>query len=194
MELHPFKNWWLLGLKGLILFLLGLYTLFNTDTAADGLILFFGISAVLGGVSEIFLALTNRDRDNWGGLLGEGVLDLLIGIILLAKPDVANILPILIGIWILFSGISLLMRSLRGSDQPEAAEGPGGLWLGIVLIIVGLLAVINPFGAYQALMGFLGFSLLILGLIVMFVAWKLRGVKKQIGSAAAAVKSRLQDR
>ena len=194
MAFQPFKNWWLLGLKGLILFLLGLYTLFNTDTAAGGLILFFGIAAVLAGVSEIFVALTNRAQDNWGGLLGEGVLDLLIGVILLAKPGVANILPILIGIWILFSGISLLMRSLRGTDQPEAAEGPSGLWMAIILIVVGLLAVINPFGAYQALMGFLGFSLLILGLIVLFVAWKLRGVKKQIGAAGAAVKARLQDR
>ena len=193
MEIRLFKNWWLLGLKGLVFFLLGIFTLFNSNTAAETLILVFGISGLLAGLSEIAVSLSNRDQENWGALLGEGVLDLLIGLIFLIKPGVANILPVLVGIWVLFAGISLLSRSLRGGREPVLEES-GGSWLGIILIIVGFFLVTNPFGAYQTLMVFLGIALVLLGLVVMFIAWKLRGVGKRIGQAVETLTSRFKDR
>ena len=193
MAIKIFKNWWLLFIKGLILALLGLYTVFNTETSAEGLILFFGITALLSGAGEIFTALSNRDQNEWGALLSEGVLDVLIGIILLSKPEAANLLPILIGIWILFSGISLLSRSLA-LRREGGEDWTNWLIFSIVIIIVGFLVVTNPFGAYQTLMLFLGVSLILLGAVVMFIAWKLRGLKVMAVDAREKITGRIKGR
>ncbi len=187
MAIRLFKNWWLLGLKGLILFLLGLYTLLNPDTAAGFLPIYLGIAGVLAGISEIILALTNRDKEEWGSFLAEGILDLLIGVIFLSLPEAANIIPILLGIWILFSGASLLMRGLRGKTESNY------LIPSLLLLVVGFLMVTNPFGTYVSLMILLGIVLIVVGLALMFVSWKLRGLGHKLEDAAEAVTQRLQN-
>lgn len=183
-----FKNWWLLGLKGLMLFGLGLFALFNPGTAAGVLVTYLGIAGILAGIAEIALAFSNREREEWGSYLGEGVLDLLVGIVFLTRPEVVNILPILLGVWILFTGASLLMRGLRGR-----AEG-SYLVPGILMLVLGFLLISNPFGAYVSILIVLGIALLLLGLSLMFVSWKLRGLGKKVGRAAEAVAGRLQNR
>ncbi len=189
MAIRLFKNWWLIGLKGLFLFLLGLFTLLNPDTAADFIPFYLGLAGVIAGLGEITLALTNRENENWGSFLAEGILDLLIGIIFLSKPEVANIIPILLGIWILFSGAALLMRGLRG-------QAPNNNYLlpALLLLVIGFLMVTNPFGAYVSLMILLGIVLIVVGLAIMFVSWKLRGLKKEWKETAGNIQSRMKER
>ena len=183
-----FKNWWLLGLKGLILFALGLYALFNRGTAAGVLVTYLGIAGILAGIAEIGLALSNRDQEEWGSFLGEGVLDLLVGIVFLTRPEVVNIIPILLGVWILFTGASLLMRGLRGRVE--------GSYLipSILMLVLGFVLITNPFSAYISLMILLGMVLLLVGLALMFVSWKLRSLGKKVERATEAVATRLQNR
>ena len=188
MEIKLFKNWWLLGLKGLILLLLGLYTVFNPSTAAGFLPMYLGVAGVLAGIAEIGLALTNWEHEERGSFLGEGVLDLLVGIVFLTRPEVANILPILLGIWIMFSGASLLMRGLRGRVEGNY------LIPSLLVLVLGFLLVTNPFGAYVSLMLFLGIVLIVIGLALLFVSWKLRGLGRKLDRAADAMASRLQNR
>jgi len=188
MAFRIFKNWWLLGLKGLMLFALGLFAVFNPSTATGVLATYLGIAGILAGTAEIAMALSNRDREDWGSYLGEGVLDLLIGLLFLVRPEIANIIPIVLGIWILFSGASLLMRGLGGRTTGSY------LVSSILMLILGFLLIIHPFGAYISLMVFLGLVLGIAGLAFMFVSWKLRGLGKKVEQTAERLAARLQER
>jgi len=188
MAFRIFKNWWLLGLKGLMLFALGLFAVFNPSTATGVLATYLGIAGILAGTAEIAMALSNRDREDWGSYLGEGVLDLLIGLLFLVRPEIANIIPIVLGIWILFSGASLLMRGLRGRVEGNY------LIPSLLILVLGFLLVTNPFGAYVSLMAFLGVALIVIGLALMFVSWKLRGLGKKFEQTAEQLAARLQER
>ena len=75
------------------------------------LVFYLGLLALLGGVAEITLAILNRDRPQWTGYLLEGLLDVGIGVLLLAKPGVVELIPIMLGIWIVASGTLLLVRT-----------------------------------------------------------------------------------
>jgi len=189
MAIRLFKNWWLLGLKGLFLFLLGLFTLLNPDTAAGFIPFYLGLAGVIAGLGEITLALTNREHENWGSFLAEGILDLLIGIIFLTKPEVANIIPFLLGIWILFSGASLLMRGLRGKSPNNNYLLPA-----LLLLVIGFLMVTNPFSAYVSLMILLGIVLIVVGLAIMFVSWRLRKIREDLEEVGEKIKTRLEER
>ncbi len=188
MAFRIFKNWWLLGLKGLMLFALGLFAVFNPSTATGVLATYLGIAGILAGTAEIAMAFSNRDREDWGSYLGEGVLDLLIGLLFLVRPEIANIIPIVLGIWILFSGASLLMRGLRGRVEGNY------LIPSLLILVLGFLLVTNPFGAYVSLMVFLGVALIAIGLALMFVSWKLRGLGKKVEQSTEQLAARLQER
>ena len=60
-----------------------------------GITFYMGISLLLTGIALIIAAIADRnDIENWGWRLAEGILDALIGIILLANPGItATVIP-----------------------------------------------------------------------------------------------------
>ena len=171
MSFRPFRNWWLLALKGALLMIFGLYILFNPGVALGGLVLYLGITAIASGVLELVLAFTEGgDR---GSYLFDGLLDLLIGALLLWRPEVLGLIPILLGVWVGISGISLLMRSLR---QRKAGEKSWGSWLilSVVLIVLGAQLIFDPVGSMISVAWILGIVLLLFGVLLVFLALKIR--------------------
>lgn len=109
------KNWWILTIKGLITFTLGLLVIFMKP---DNLMLIAGIFALLlifSGISMILLSIWNKrkfpDRD-WK--LTEGFIDLIIGLIIISfsSPD-PGIFIALVTIWISFMGILQISSGYR---------------------------------------------------------------------------------
>lgn len=92
---------------------MGAYTLFNAELALVALVFYLGLLALLGGVVEVALAILNCDKPQWTGDLLKGLLDIGIGALLLAKPEVIGLIPILLGIWIVASGILLRTYEAR---------------------------------------------------------------------------------
>ncbi len=178
-----FRNWWLLALKGALLVGLGAYILFNADLALSALIYYIGLFTVLGGVAEVVLAVLNRDRPHWVGYLLEGILDIGIGVLLLAKPGVVELIPIVLGIWIFASGVLLMVRTFM-SRKDGGAYWANWVVLSALLILLGLWLVFDPTGTLVSVTWLLGLVMFAFGLLVLMMAFRLRSHNVAIRSAA----------
>lgn len=174
-----FRNWWLLAFKGLVLLLMGGFILFNPELALDTIVFYLGLLALVGGVAEVVLAVLGRDRPQWTGYLLEGLLDVGIGVLLLTRPVVAEVLPILLGIWLVASGVMLLVRAIR-SRKAGHASWANWLLLSILLIAIGLWVIYDPRGTLVSFTLLMGIALSAFGLLVLMVALHLRGARKAL--------------
>jgi uncharacterized membrane protein HdeD (DUF308 family) len=184
-----FRNWWLLALKGFLLLLMGAYTLFNAELALAALVFYLGLLAVVGGVAEVALAILNRDKPQWTGYLLEGLLDVGIGVLLLAKPGVVSLIPVMLGIWIVASGILLLVRTLR-ARQEGGAYWANWLVLSLLLVLLGLWLIFDPTGTLVSVTWLLGLVMFAFGLLVLLIAFRLRSANNAIKKAAEDLEAR----
>jgi len=77
------------------------------DATLVALTILFIVAFLVSGIFEIILAVGNRDRRGWGWALAGGILDLVLGIILMVIPPVMTTLVL-----IYFVGFWLLIRSV----------------------------------------------------------------------------------
>jgi len=179
MEATRFKNWWLILIKGIVLIILAFVIFRHPVETLVGITLYMGIGLLLTGIVLIIAAIAARNvLENWGWRLAEGILDVFIGMMLLANPGVtAVIIPFLIGFWVAFYGI-LLFADAFGSKK----AGFGNWWLeliaGIVTVIMGYVIAFHPVISILAITTFIGISLLIVGLFNVVLSLDIRKVNK----------------
>ena len=168
-----FHNWWLLLIKGLLLAALGLYTLFNADGTLATIVLYLGIMSLVWGAGEVMMAILGQA--NRMSFLLEGLVDLVLGYLLLTRPGIVGLIPILIGIWVGLSGLTLFVRAIR---ERKAGSATWGNWmvLSIVLIVLALWLILDPIGTLISMTWLLAIILLAFGVLVMMIAWKVRTV------------------
>ena len=113
-------NWWALALRGVAAILFATIAFFWPQLTATALLLLFGIYAFLDGIFALIAALrAARRHRRSGGLLLEGVLDLVIAIIVFAWPRTALVALIyLIALWAVVTGIALLSAAFRIRYEP----------------------------------------------------------------------------
>jgi uncharacterized membrane protein HdeD (DUF308 family) len=100
--------------------------------------------------------------------LAVGLIDLVLGILLLVRPELAaEILPLIVGVLILFDGMFKLQIALdlrRGGLPGWIAE----LVLALLSGVCGVLLILNPFAGALALMILMGVSLTVDGIQNLF--------------------------
>jgi len=80
-----------------------------------GLSGFFSILILLSGFLTIFYAFGNKeDIDSWGLFLAGGILDIVVGLILLNYPKITMVLfAVFVGFWLLFKGIGTISTAFK---------------------------------------------------------------------------------
>ena len=97
--------------------------------------------------------------------------DLLIGLLcaafglfmLVYSSAVISILPFLLGLFLIFGGVS----SIQTAFDVRRFNGTHWSWhliIGIIIVILGIMVIRDPFGAAQILTRFVGAALLLLGI------------------------------
>ena len=142
VERRP-RYWWVFLLQGIILLALGFYMLFAPTNGFAALGLLFGLAILLIGIFELLRVVRDRDQASRSWHLVIGVVDIILGIILVGHIGTSEaILRILIGLWFLFRGISLMSFSRM----------TGRFWIlsagGVIIVLFGLAIIFEPiFGA-----------------------------------------------
>jgi uncharacterized membrane protein HdeD (DUF308 family) len=137
------------------------------------LVLMFGAYAFVDGVFALIAALRlAQQHGRSGGLLVEGVLNLLIGIICFAWPGPALVaLVYLIAIWAIVTGIALIAAGM-------ALNRLAGEWLlivgGVLSILLGVALFVQPAAGVVALSWWLGIYALLFGIMLLSVAFRIR--------------------
>jgi uncharacterized membrane protein HdeD (DUF308 family) len=81
------QNWWAIALRGLVAVLFGIATFVWPGITLWVLVALFGAYALINGIFAVIEAF-RRDvsRERWWGLLFEGVVGILIGVVTLTWP------------------------------------------------------------------------------------------------------------
>ena len=180
MDTRILKNWWLFLLNGLAAMLFGGVALFYPETTLMVLVTYFGILAIFLGVFLILAAVLNQSStDLWTFWLFEGILNLVIGAVVLAYPEVTvAVFLVVLAIWaILIGAIQLItvvrLRRVVTQRWPFVLNGSLALLFGIVVLI-------NPFEGAVVLTIFVGAYSILLGIFFVIIALTMRNVRQEI--------------
>lgn len=155
---------------GILMILAGIFTWFNPDTALLAMALYLGIVFLLGGVGYLsaFFAYPS------GGLLALGLLDIIVGVILVTNLGVTvSSLPVLLAIWVLCVGVIQIAFSIDARSSGlifwkwTLASGIIGVLFGFLILshpMIGVFTISLMLGLYLILYGCLG--------VGEYMAWK----------------------
>lgn len=186
------KNWWAFLIIGIIL-LIGSFWMFSSPVESFvGLTAFFSALIFVSGLFTIFFALTNKeDIDNFGLFLAGGILDVIMGFILLKYPGMTVVLfSLFVGFWLLFRGIGTISISFK--MKKDGLENWGWiLFFGILVTLFAFMAIIDPMIGASYLVFTLALALLFLGIANIALALRLRKVKGGVEGVIKDVKEKL---
>ena len=139
------SNWWVSLIKGLVLMIFGVWLFKSPNESLVTLSFIFGIFILVGGLLEVGLAFKSRNtHEKWNIGLTSGILDILLGVLLMANPGfILQLISILISIWLLYRGI-LSIRYALVLKNAQNKNWYWGLSFGIILILFGGIFVWHP--------------------------------------------------
>lgn len=170
MENSISKNWYMILIKGIIMILLAILLFMSPEGALLTYAIFIGIGFIVAGIIRIFQGFSARGSDNWGWIIFEGALDLIVGFILVAHPGLtAATLPFILGLWATFYGIFLFVNGFSG-------DGDGFMKIigGILIFILGMVIMFNPIILGMTLVVWIGIILLIVGIYNVIIAFSVK--------------------
>ena len=176
------RHWWLMLIVGILAVIAGILVFaFPLETYVS-LSILFGVLMVLVGAAQLIVASSSNNYLMMRGyVIVGGVLDVLLGLFLCLYPGITIfLLPILLGIWMLYHSFMIIAF---GGDLDTFDVGGQGMVVGsgILLLILSILILMNPFSAgIAAVVVLTGVGLVVFGIILMMLAFKLKEVHKAI--------------
>ncbi|MBR2976498.1 MAG: DUF308 domain-containing protein [Alistipes sp.] len=136
------KHWWLSLIIGLAMLAMGLVVLVNPTASYLTFALWLGVLVALSGVVGIVQGVSSKNyfvRRGW--LIVASIADIIIGILLMFNIALsAALLPVLLGVWLLYRGMTLIMQ---GADlRNYRVRDAGWVIFGGALIVAISLAVL----------------------------------------------------
>jgi len=179
-------KWWLLLALGVITLIIGLLIVLNPLQAFNVILIFFGVYLVISGIFTIIRGFGDKLETGAKVLaIITGAISLLLGILCFRSwTDAALILILFVGISLVFRGILELVIGFSA----KGAEGRGAvIFFGIVTLIIGIAFLVWPGLAGATIIYFIGFSLLVMGILEIISAFRVRAVGNRIDSVLAKV-------
>lgn len=176
---NTLKYWYVPAIIGILFIVMGVYLFTVPEATYLSLVLLFSLSFLLVGGLELWFSMQNRgELDGWGWYLASGLFSLIIGIILITKPDMAaETLPY-------FIGFSLLFRSFQGLGFAFEVKEHGYLnWgnlaiISILGIVFSILLIANPVFTGLSLVVLTAMAFIFPGIHAIILSFQLRKVKR----------------
>ncbi len=175
------KNWWISLLLGMLYIFVGIWVFKTPLTSYISLSIIFSIFIFISGILEISFSISNRSKiDSWGWYLVGGILDLIVGILLLLNPIMTMvILPFYVGFWLLFRGI----MSIGISIQLKSLNLFNWGWMlitGIVTIIFSIFVLANPIFGGLSIVYMTSGAFITMGIFRIFLGFDLKKMQKRM--------------
>jgi uncharacterized membrane protein HdeD (DUF308 family) len=163
-------NWWAIALRGVAAILLGIAAFALTGITLLVLLAVFVAYLFIDGVFALVAGVRGR---SWI-LAIEGALGIIVGVIALVWPNVTLLaLALLIAAWAILTGIAELAAavSLRRVIRGEWLLALGG----VLSIVFGIVVALFPAAGLFAIVYVIGAYALVWGVILLALAFRLRG-------------------
>lgn len=178
----PAKHWYLLLILGAIFVIMGIWILRTPVSSLIALTIFFAVTFLVSGIFETIYAIANRKiTDNWGWNLAGGVIDLLIGIILIANPGLSIVfLLFYVGFALVFRAIMTIGWAMQLNKQGFRNWG----WVlaaGILGLLFSFLVLWNPAITGFVLVIYLAVAFIMVGIAQIVLSFRLKRLNKKAG-------------
>ncbi len=171
---------WLELIIGILLILLGVFTLIRPGAALTGLVVVYGIVALIMGIADIVLYVQVERYTGFGPMVSlvSGILSVMAAMMLLVYPNAGKwVLSMLFPIWFIAHCISRLshLRTIR------ITAGSGMYYftmiVNIIGIVLGFIMVINPVFSLISVSYIVSVYLVLLGIDSLAMAFSSMGSK-----------------
>ncbi len=168
------QYWWLLLITGILSIICGVWVFRNPAESYFALSVYFSIIFIMYGIGEIINAFAGQRSRHWGWGLAVGILDLVIGFILLSNLMwTADILPFIVGLLLMFTGINFIGQA----SVMQSYRIPRWGWVltgGILTLIFSFLIIFHPlFGMFNIVV-WTGLAFICGGISAIFYSFALR--------------------
>lgn len=137
---------------------------------------------LLVGAGQLVIASTSGNYLMMKGyFIVGGILDLILGIFLCVYPGVTLVvLPFMMGLWLMYH--SFMLISFGGDMDTFKISGSGSMViLGILILVLSIFVLLNPFSAgVVTVLVVAGAGLILLGITFCMVASKLKELKREL--------------
>jgi len=173
------KNWWVLLIRGILAVLFAIMAFTMPELTLVTLVLLYGIYAFADGLTALFVGSSARAW--WFVLLG--ILGVIVGICTFIFPGITAVaLLYLIAAWAVVRGVFEIVTAI------ELRKEISNEWMlilgGILSILFGVALVANPAAGALAVIWIIGLYAFVFGLIMIVLAFRLRGLSGHTGKFA----------
>ena len=172
-----FKNWWLLLITGILFSILGILYITSPGMALLAAGVFIGVALLISGRAAAISAVSLSGSDGWGWLLVTGILDIILGSIVLWNPFAsAMLIPIAVSVWAIVRGVILFVDSFS-YKKLGIKDWWGFLILGLISLIFGIVMLRNLGITAIATGWMIGTIFLLMGISSIFFSFRVRKIK-----------------
>jgi len=168
-------SWWLVLGLGVVSVIVGGLVLWAPFATVRVAAIIFGLWLLIGGIFRLAQSL-DQQLDTTGRVVSaiSGVVGIVLGIVCFQSvEDRVSLLVLFIGIWWILSGLMQLITSAGGRGEPSDGFG---IFLGLLGILAGIVVLVWPIGSLSVLVVVAGIWLLVLGLVQILVAFRVRSL------------------
>lgn len=135
---------------------------------------------LISGIIEIIFSISNRRSiSSWGWYLAGGIIDLILGVYLVAYPLLSmEVIPFIVAFWMMFRGFSATGYSM---DLKRYGTREWGWYMGfgILAIICSLIILWQPAVGALYVIYMLAFTFLIIGFFRVMLSFELKSLHKR---------------
>lgn len=170
------RNWWVLALRGLAAVLFAICAFIWPGLTLAVLVLLWGAFAIVDGIFAVVTGASSR----WWSLLFLGLLGIVAGLIALFMPGItAFALLMVIAAWAIVRGVLEIVAAIQLRKELT------GEWMlilaGVASILFGILIAMFPGSGALAVVWLIGLQALVVGILEIALAFRLRRVHKEGG-------------
>ena len=175
---NSIKYWWILSIIGILFIGLGIYCFANPLASYTALSIFFAVSFLFSGISEIIFSLSNKDEiDSWGWTLAYGIVTTIVGLLLVTNPILS------LEVFAAYIGFLVMFRSIAGISYAFDLKNYGvkdwstTLTISIVGLILAFILLASPALAGLTAVTWMAFAIIASGVFAVYVSLQLKRVK-----------------
>lgn len=172
-------RWRTILLRGLASLAFGIFALVYPQITLGIVVMLFGAYALLDGLLGLWGVYRGREEGTSVPALLTALAGIAAGLVCLIFPEFAvTYVLLLIGLWYLAVGLLQVIGALalRGEIQHGWLMALGGL----AAAALGLLIIFYPANAALGIIWVIAGTAILLGLLLVLFAWKLRGAVKRL--------------
>lgn len=174
------RSWWAYLLNGLLFIVLGVWMISMPIESFNTFSILIGIIIGLSGLAEVFFSVRYRKiHEEWTWNILGGLLDLIIGILILFDPSVfLKIITLVISVSLLVAAV-VLVRGAVLSNREGHRSWTWKLAFGILVFLLAMVLIFRPEVLAMTIMLWMGIAFISLGVLRVFLAFQIHSLVRK---------------